>query len=234
MTTLTTAPRPIGEGLWVIDHLASLPLGVRMPLCATVVRLRDGGLWVHSPTPLSPELAAAVEGLGPVRDLVAPNRFHHLSAGAWAERFPGARLWGAPGLPEKRRDLSFSGVLDDGATAPWANEIAPLPLAGAPAMNEVVFFHAASRTLVCTDLLFNVRKPASAMTSFILTLVGTKGRFAMSRLWWWYARDRAALKVSVEKMLAWDFARVIPAHGEVYESATANGDTRAALAWMLR
>jgi glyoxylase-like metal-dependent hydrolase (beta-lactamase superfamily II) len=234
MTALTPVPRPIDKDLWVVDHLASLPLGVRMPLCATIVRLADGGLWIHSPTPLSPELATAVEALGPVRDLVAPNRFHHLSAGAWAQRFPGARLWAAPGLPEKRRELSFAGVLGDGATAPWANELAALPLAGAPAMNEVVFFHPASRTLVCTDLLFNVRKPASAMTSFILTLVGTKGRFAMSRLWWRYARDRAALKASIEKMLEWDFARVIPSHGEIYESGSANGDTRAALAWMLR
>jgi glyoxylase-like metal-dependent hydrolase (beta-lactamase superfamily II) len=227
-------PRPIDKDLWVVDHLASLPLGMRMPLCATIVRLADGGLWIHSPTPLSPELATAVEALGTVRDLVAPNRFHHLSAGAWAQRFPGARLWAAPGLPEKRRELSFAGVLGDGTTAPWANEIAALPLAGAPAMNEVVFFHPASRTLVCTDLLFNVRKPASAMTSFILTLVGTKGRFAMSRLWWRYARDRAALKASIEKMLEWDFGRVIPSHGEIYESGSANGDTRAALAWMLR
>ena len=234
MTALTPVPRPIDKDLWVVDHLASLPLGLRLPLCATIVRLADGGLWIHSPTPLSPELATTVEALGPVRDLVAPNRFHHLSAGAWAQRFPGARLWAAPGLPEKRRDLSFAGVLGDGATAPWANEIASLPLAGAPAMNEVVFFHSASRTLVCTDLLFNVRKPASAMTSFILTLVGTKGRFAMSRLWWWYARDRAALKASIEKMLEWDFARVIPSHGEIYESGSANRDTRAALAWMLR
>ncbi len=240
MTTLAPTPRPIAKDLWVVDHLLKLPLGMRMPLCATVVRLADGGLWVHSPTPLGPELATAVEALGPVRDLVAPNRFHHLSIVAWSQRFPGARIWGAPGLADKRRDLSLTGVLGDGASPapPWAGEIAALPLAGAPSMNEVVFFHGASRTLVCTDLLFNVQKPASAMTGFVLSLMGTKGRFAMSRLWRRYARDRPALKRSVEEMLAWDFARVIPAHGEVFESDGANGDTRAAtraaLAWMLR
>ncbi len=208
---------------------------MRMPLCATLVRLADGGLWVHSPTPLGPELATAVEALGPVRDLIAPNRFHHLSIGAWSQRFPAARIWGAPGLAEKRRDLSLTGVLGDGAAPPWSGEIAALALAGAPSMNEVVFFHGASRTLVCTDLLFNVRKPASAMTGFVLSLMGTKGRFAMSRLWRRYARDRAALKASVERMLSWDFARVIPAHGEVYESdGDARAETRAALAWVLR
>ncbi len=197
-----------------------------MPIRATIVRLADGGLWVHSPTPLSPELVAAVEALGPVRDVVAPSRLHDISIGAWGKQFPGARLWAAPGLPVRRPDLTFaacSTAPDDTAVGQRDRAAA---LAGAPALNEVVFFHAASRTLVCTDLLFNIRKPATAMTSFVLTLAGTRGRFAMSRAWWRYARDRPALKASVEQMLEWDFTRVIPAHGEIYESDSANGDTR--------
>jgi hypothetical protein len=238
MTTLTPAPRAIDTDLWVVDDLLPLPLGVRMPIRATIVRCPDGGLWVHSPTPLSPELVAAVEALGPVQDVVAPSRLHDISIGAWGKQFPRARLWAAPGLQVRRPDVAFHGVLDGPEIPPWMNDIAPLALAGAPALNEVVFFHAASRTLVCTDLLFNVREPATAMTSFVLTLAGTKGRFAMSRAWWRYARDRPALKSSIELMLEWDFARVIPAHGEIYESDGTNGDTRAAtraaLAWMLR
>ena len=234
MTRSPPAPRWIDTNLWVVDDLLPLPLGVRMPIRATIARLADGALWVHSPTPLSPELVAAVEALGPVRDVVAPSCLHDRSIGAWARQFPEARLWAAPGLPARRPEVTFRGVLDGPMDPIWASEIELLALAGAPSLNEVVFFHAASRTLVCTDLLFNVRKPATAMTSIVLMLAGTKGRFAMSRAWWRYARDRPALKASIEQMLAWDFARVIPAHGEIYESAGANGDTRAALAWMLR
>jgi len=235
MTKLTTAPRRVGTDLWVVDDLLALPMGVRLPIRATIVRWAGAGLWVHSPTPLSPELAAAVDWLGPVTDIVAPSCLHHISIGAWGKQFPEARLWAAPGLPARRPDLTFSGVIDGPTDPPWASEIEPLALAGAPGLNEVVFFHAASRTLVCTDLLFNVRKPLTAMTSLVLSLAGTRGRFAMSRAWWRYARDRPALKASVEQMLEWDFARVIPAHGEVYESdGDTRAETRAALAWMLR
>jgi hypothetical protein len=103
MDGLTRALRPIDTDLWVVDHLLALPLGVRMPIRATIVRCAGGGLWVHSPTPLSPELVAAVEALGPVQDLVAPNCMHDISIGAWGKQFPGARLWAAPGLPARPR-----------------------------------------------------------------------------------------------------------------------------------
>ena len=229
-------PRAVAENLWVIDDLMSLPLGVRMPIRATVVRLADGALWVHSPTPLTPELAADVEALGPVRDLIAPSRLHHRGLAPWAARFPQARLWAAPGLAAKRPDIPFAGVLGSGAPPPWAGEVAALPIAGAPTFGEVAFFHRASRSLLCADLVFNIRRPATWMTAFTLTMMGTRGRFAMSRAWRRFARDRAALKQSIEQLLAWDFVRVIPAHGEVFDGdgGDARAATRTALAWMLR
>jgi hypothetical protein len=230
--------RQVADGLWTMDILKRFPLGVRLPLRGTVVRLADGGLWLHSPTPLSPELAVAVDALGPVRHLVGPSRIHHLSLGAWAARYPAAQLWAAPGLAEKRRDLTFAGTIEAGAAPPpWAAEIQPLPLAGAPGLGEVAFFHHGSQTLICTDLLFNIRRPANWGTAMLLTVMGTKGRFAMSRVWRRYAKDRPALKKSVERLLACDFTRVVPAHGEVFDGGgTANvpAATREALAWMLR
>jgi hypothetical protein len=234
---LQPALQPICDGLWTTDIMKSFPLGVRMPLRGTVVRLANGDLWVHSPTPLTPELGAAVDAQGPVRHLVGPSRLHHMSLGEWSARYPAAQLWATPELAKKRSDLSFAGTVPSAAPAlpaPWAAEIEPLALDGAPGIGEAVFFHRASRTMICTDLLFNIRRPATAVTGFLLTLMGTKGRFAMSRVWRRYRKDRAALKASVERLLAWDFTRVIPAHGDVFEAADARDATRAALAWMLR
>ena len=231
--------RPVADGLWTMDILKRFPLGVRLPVRGAVVRLADGGLWVHSPTPLTPQLGAAVDALGPVRHLMGPSRLHHLSLGPWAGRYPAAQLWAAPGLAAKRADLAFAGTIDVGAPPPpWAAEIQPLPLAGAPGLGEVAFFHRASRTLICTDLLFNIRRPATRATALLLTVMGTKGRFAMSRVWRRYTKDRAALKESVERLLRCEFARVVPAHGEVFEGTPGAGSvpdaTREALAWMLR
>ena len=228
----------VADGVWTMDILKRFPLGVRLPVRGTVVRLAGGGLWVHSPTALSPALGAAVDALGPVQHLVGPNRFHHLSLRPWAVRYPAAQLWAAPGLASKRADLAFAGSIDVGAPPPpWAGEIQPLPLDGAPRLGEVAFVHRASGTLICTDLLFNIRQPATRATGLLLTLMGTRGRFAMSRLWRRYTKDRAALKASVERLLACEFTRVVPAHGEVFAgdgAVSARDATRTALAWMVR
>ena len=52
-----------------MDYLLvfSLPFTTRM----TVIRLPDGGLWLHSPTPLDDGLRAAIDALGPVAHIVA-------------------------------------------------------------------------------------------------------------------------------------------------------------------
>ena len=110
-----------------------------------------------------------------------------------------------------------------------------MPLAGCPPLSEVLFLHAESRTLLCGDLLFNVRHPATWATKLLLSLMGTNGRFAASRLLRRYTKDRRALAASLEPIFAWDFGRVLPGHGEVFEAE--GGDAvpavRAALAWAL-
>jgi hypothetical protein len=71
-----------------------LPFSTRM----TVVRLADGGLWVHSPIPLEGALAAELAALGPVQALVAPNWIHYYYLPQWQARFPSAQTWAAPGV----------------------------------------------------------------------------------------------------------------------------------------
>ena len=85
----------LAEDLWVYDQplrFYGIEVGTRM----TVVRLADGALWLHSPVRPTPELRAAVDAIGPVRWLVAPNRWHHLYVRNWQEAYPGAAAYGAP------------------------------------------------------------------------------------------------------------------------------------------
>ena len=77
-----------------MDYLLvfSLPFTTRM----TVIRLPDGGLWLHSPTPLDDGLRAEIDALGPVAHIVAPNRIHYWWAGDWKQAYPQARTYAAP------------------------------------------------------------------------------------------------------------------------------------------
>jgi hypothetical protein len=59
----------LGSGLWVVQVPLRF-LGLQLGRNMAVVRLRDGGLLVHSPAPLSDELRSALDDLGSVRFVV--------------------------------------------------------------------------------------------------------------------------------------------------------------------
>lgn len=227
--------------LFTAEHDSRLPGGMVMPLRMTGVRLPSGDLVLHSVIPPTDGLVAAVTAVGPVKHLIAPNLLHHLSAGAWQQRFPEARLHAPPGLAKKRPDLRITDDLGQ-SPGPWSEVMDQILIAGAPKLAESVFFHRPSRSLLVSDLLFNIVRPANLMTKLVLTMTGTRGRFAMSRVNRLYAKDRAAFRASLEAMLAWDFARVIVAHGDVLDATSGVRDhvrdvrqlTREAVSWGLQ
>lgn len=209
--------RKLAENLWVEERsqrFYGLEVGARM----TVMRLADGSLLLHSPVSLDPQLRRELDSLGAVRYAVAPNRFHHLYAGEVTKAYPEARLWLAPGVERKRPDLEFVDVLGDEAPEEWHDEVAQIFFRGRPFENEVTFLHRPSRTLVLCDLAFNFGPHAPPATRLLLRLVGGYGRFGPTRLDPILIRDRPAARQSFERILAWDFDRVVIAHGEVLEA----------------
>jgi len=203
----------LGPDLWEAE--LNLQEGMHLRMRMTVVRLANGALWLCSPIQIDPALAGELAALGEVQDIVAPNRFHRRFATAAKQRYPGARLWAAPGLAQKKPEIPFDGTLSE--KTDWGNELQSLFLAGAPAWSEHVFFHRPSRTLICTDLLFNIRGESHRLTRFFYRLFGMWQRFGPNRLWRWLPKDRAALAASIERMLAWNIHRVVMAHGDPIE-----------------
>jgi hypothetical protein len=212
----------IADGLWCAESEIKMPGGVRMNTRMTIVRLSNGKLWIHSPIRIDETLGTKIETLGDVAYIVAPNRFHHLFFGKCAERFPAARTFGPPGLAEKVPSLRVDEVLTDKAPSVWAGEFEQIVVQGAPKMSEVVFLHKPTRTLVVSDLFFNIVRPANWMTKMLLTFTGARGKLAKSRVWSIMMEDQVAFETSVRKVLAWDFDKLVMAHGDVVE-----GDARA-------
>ncbi len=214
---MTEALRMLAPGLWVAERPLPLvvgDIGARM----TVIRLGDGGLFVHSPVRLDDATRRAVDDLGPVRAVVAPSKVHHLFAGEWAAAYPEAAVYGAPGLAAKRPALRLNAELTDDAPAAWRDEIAQHVFRGAPVQNEVVFLHRATRTLVLTDLAFNVPADRTAGARLFYGLVGAAGRFGPHRIVRLGIRDKRAARASVDAILAWDFDRIVVSHGDVLET----------------
>ena len=223
--------KPLARDIWVAERpqtFYGLPVGTRM----TVIRLSGGRLLLHSPVALDEKLRAELDSLGRVCFVVAPNRVHHLYAGDVAKAYPEARLWVAPGLERKRPDLAFVAVLGDDAPEEWQGELQQAFFRGRPYENEVVFFHRASRTLILCDLAFNFGPAAAAPTRLLMRLLRSYGRFGPSKLDPWLIRNRDAARQSLERILNWDFDRVVVAHGEILESGGREA-LRAGYAWLL-
>jgi hypothetical protein len=222
--------REITQDLWAAEgkvRFLGLELGTRM----TVVRLRDGGLLVHSPVELTPELRGELDRTGPVRFVVAPNKYHHVFVRPFCTAFSDALLYGAPGLPAKRRDLAFHATLTDEAPAEWGNEFDQTVFSALPLFNEVLFLHRPSRTLITTDLVFNFREVESRLLRLALRMDGAYREFGPSRLTRLLIRDRSAARSSIARILNWDFDRIVVAHGEVLETGGREA-LRQAFAWL--
>lgn len=209
---MSTSPlRSLAPDLWEVEQHLQQGLHIRRRM--VVVRLAGDGLWLHSPVPIDDALARALADLGPVEHIVAPNCFHHLSAGPAKQRWPHATLWAAPGLAAKRRDLAIDRTLAEDAE--FGPTLAAVHLRGAPAINEFVFHHAPSRALICTDLVLNIRDEPHLLTRLLFRALGAYRRVGPT---WYYrrqTRDRAAMDAALARVLAWDIGQVVMAHGDV-------------------
>lgn len=204
---------PFAENLWELDAPLSvfgMSLGHRM----TVARLTDGSLWIHSPVAHSHALAAALAHLGPVAHVVAPNCMHDTYLEGWFAAYPAARFHGAENLRQHRPDLKFTDTLLTVPSAAWADVFDQHTVAGMPRLNEVVFLHRASRTLIITDLAFNLGPEMPRLSRVLLRLNGCDNCFAVSRLLRSTIKAPQALRASLEHIFAWDFDRLILSHGQ--------------------
>ncbi len=219
---------PLAPDLWELDapmRVIGMALGHRM----TVARLPDGSLWLHSPVAYSPTLAAELKKLGPAAHIVAPNAMHDTYLEGWFAAWPSARFHGAKGFSTFRPDLKFTDTLGDTPDAAWAAVFDQRMLRGMPRLNEVVFLHRASRTLIVTDLVFNLRAEMPLLSRVLLKINGCYNCLAVSRLLKTTIKDAPALRASLDQMLMWDFDRVIVSHGHNLDSG-AKDALRTALA----
>lgn len=206
----------VDRDIWIADGPDVSFYGFPYPTRMTVVRLRDGGLWVCSPVPIDAVPAEEIRRLGTVRHLVSPNKIHHLFLAEWKAAWPEAKLWASPGLARRRRDLPFDAELSDEPPADWADDLGQVIFHGSFAMEEVVFFHYSSRTAVVTDLV--QRFDVSGMSWWrraimrLDGLVGAEGSTPREwRLSFW---KREAARAALRKALSWNPERVIIAHGD--------------------
>jgi hypothetical protein len=234
------ALKRIAPDLWIVDgpnvRFFRMPFPTRM----AVIRLRNGDLFLHSPTHLTDQLAAEVAAQGSVRHLVSPNSLHYVSIAEWARAFPDAMAWASRNVRSRAANsavtLHFDRDLGEEPAPDWVADIDQLIVHGSRAHEEVVFFHRSSKTLILTDLVENFeRSHVSWWFQWVAWMGGVLdphgGMPKDMRLT--FRGGRLELRGAVQRMLAWEPQRVILAHGRWYPT---NGvdELQRAFRWVLQ
>jgi hypothetical protein len=211
----------IDDRVWVATQplkYLGLSVGTRM----TIIGDRDGNLTIISPIELDNRTIAAINEIGTVRHIIAPNLYHYLFAAECKSIYPDALFWAPPGLQAKRPELKIDREIDPlehllpcGLEYIFFDGFSTLTLKGFDRLNEFVFFDADSRSLILTDTAFNFDETFPALTQFTAKIIGGYQKLTPSILEKLATKDKESVGRAAAKVLAWDFDRVIVAHGAI-------------------
>lgn len=222
-----------GPSLYSVDGPTVPFFGFPYPTRMALARLSSGGVWAWSPVALTQQLADAVEALGAVRYIVSPNKIHHLFLQEWIDRWPDARVYAPPGLARRKPAIRFDAELANDPDPEWAADIDQVIFGGSFVMDEVAFFHRASRTALIADLIQrHDESTLSGWKGWLMRLDGLAGeRGSTPREWRATFLRRGPARAAREKVLSWNPERLLIAHGECAQSG-ANEIIRRALSWI--
>jgi Domain of unknown function (DUF4336) len=223
--------KTIASELWVVEtplRFRGIEVGRRM----TVVRLASRDLLIHSPAPLRPELREALGQLGDVRFVVPASSMHgHLFMEQYRAAYPDVELLSAPGLDRKREDLAFNATLGDAPDPRWSEDLDQASVLGHRFVTETVFLHRRSRTLIVGDLVFTIGASAPVLIRTLARTARRYRRLSPTPMFRFGLRDKPAARRSIDRILAWEFDRIIVGHGELVETGGRDA-LRSAYSWL--
>ena len=183
----------------------------------TVIAAADGGLIVHSPVAWNESLAGELAALGEVRAVIAPNLMHNLYLGPWRQHYPEARRLAAPGFAARYAGAGFETEISTETVQALDAELDVVLIEGMPRINECVFLHRPSLSLIVADLVFNLQDIQGWWPRIFFGLNGVYRRLGPSRLFRVLIKDRAAVRRSLDRALSWEFDRIVVGHGDNLE-----------------
>ncbi len=209
------------KNLWIVDGPDVRDMGILFTTRMTIVKLSSGSIWVDSPVSVPVDTLKHITGLGPIQYLVADTPRHVWRLEGWHKLFPDAQLWAPKPSPFtlKKGNLPFTGILGDVPPQGWADDFDQLAFKGNPLIEEVFFFHKASRTVILDDLIqIHPIVNGKPLHNLLFKLVGAAAPYGgvgldlrLSFI------NRKLARQSLEKMLSWDFDKLVIAHGNCVE-----------------
>jgi hypothetical protein len=207
--------KEFADGIWTVEGPEVSDMGELFPTRMTVVRLSNGAIWVDSPIPASFADISEVASLGLIKYLIAATPRHVWRLEGWHTLFPEAQLWASPHTPMtlKKVDLPMTRILGDEPPAEWTDDLDQLLFQGNPFLEEVLFYHKRSRTLILDDLIQIGSLYKGPLSNTLIRIGGVAEPGGVPTALRMSFTDRSRARRSLERLLALDFDKLIIAHG---------------------
>lgn len=196
------------KNLIFLDSIKKMPL-MSLPVRTTAVQLDGAKILISPGTNLT---QTSLQNLGDIKAIIAPSLLHCGGVPLAHTIFPKAQLWAPTGAKELKPNIPWTHELSKDPW-PYQEQLSLLPIKGVPKINEFVFNHKESKSLILTDLCFNLTDPKELGAWIILHLFGTYRRFAISKFFLKFAEDKVAFEQSLQDILKHDFDNIVVSHG---------------------
>jgi hypothetical protein len=181
--------------------------------CSCFIIEEEEQIHIISPCRLDNNKVSEIQNKQKEINIIAPNNFHNVYL-AWAQStFPNASFYGP------KRSAKVSGVKLQNLSDLKSKELDFYKIEGTPALSETCFYIKDLKTLIVTDLFFNVHKKVNLTTMIMMRLAGTYKKLSISRLVKFVVKDKKAFSNSIKRLCKLELDTVIPSHGSKISGA---------------
>jgi hypothetical protein len=181
----------------------------------------EAGLLLHSPVHLDSDDVAAINRLGRVHAIIAPNLYHHFHVRDCAALFPKARVLVPEGLQEKIGPIARAEVMASDASVELPNEVEHLVVTGHSMLRETLLFHRPTATLVTADLIYNYHAEHHLAEKSFFRLIGCYGAPKVAFYHRLSIRSPAVAIEMIEVVRRWRPRCIVMSHGRIVEDEQA-------------
>ncbi len=194
----------------LLDSIKSMPL-MKLPVRSTIVTLNGSKILISPGSALTLDAYQNVMG---ITDIVAPSLLHWAGVPLAMKVFPSAKVWSHGKVQAVHKDVKWTHNLSEN-TWSYQAELPCIEIKGVPKVCEFVFFHKKSKSLIVSDLAFNMVGLRGIGPFIILNLFGTYRRFAISKFFLKFVEDKKAFEASLGEVFSYDFDNLVVGHGDL-------------------
>ncbi len=209
--------KKIAKNIFVYEYTTKIMPGVHFPVSSSFIELENNQLMVISPGPFEQKKIREIIAQYSTVYCVAPNAFHYKHLKSFSDFFPEIDIYGPSALIKKQPWLSEKILNLNSLNEKLKGQVLFFPILGTSFLDETVFYCCQSKSLIVTDLFFNMKNPMLLGRKCLLSLVGARNKIAQSKLVKSSIKDKAAYIRSVKPLSELDCQRIIVGHGHIVE-----------------